>query len=277
MEQNNQLVRQNAPVQFNFFDAEQFSVMQRVSTMFANSELVPDLYKISDKNPKEKAIANCMIAIETAQRIGASPLMVMQNMNIIYGRPSWSAKFLAATVNGCGRYNSLKYKFRIIGSLKGVEYVEYVWDSNAKKKLPQKRTFQEEVENIECIAYTTEKGSDEVLESVPVTIAMALKEGWYTKDGSKWRTMPRLMLQYRCVSFWTNAYAPELSMGIKTAEELADIEDIPYEDVTSKVANDIKSNANKQPISMEDDTPGMNGAENKVDETKEEQKETNPI
>jgi hypothetical protein len=81
-------------VQFNFFDAEQFATMQRVCTLFANSELVPEMYRISEKNPEKKAIANCMIAIETAQRIGASPLMVMQNMYIVYGQPAWSSKFL---------------------------------------------------------------------------------------------------------------------------------------------------------------------------------------
>ena len=96
---------------FNFFDPVQFDTMQRVCSLFANSELVPDMYKISDNNPKEKAIANCMIAIEMAQRIGASPLMIMQNMVIIYGRPSWSSKFLVATVNTCGRFNPLQYRF----------------------------------------------------------------------------------------------------------------------------------------------------------------------
>ncbi len=76
----------------NFFDPLQFETMQRVCKMFASSELVPDMYKASDKNPIEKAISNCMIAIEIAQRIGASPLMVMQNMVPIYGKPSWSSK-----------------------------------------------------------------------------------------------------------------------------------------------------------------------------------------
>ena len=64
----------------NFFDPAQFEIMQRVCKLFASSELVPDMYKASEKNPMEKAVANCMIAIEVANRIGASPLMVMQNM-----------------------------------------------------------------------------------------------------------------------------------------------------------------------------------------------------
>lgn len=253
---NKELVKASQQVQaiqqFNFFDAAMFETMQRVCTMFASSEIVPEIYRISPKNTKEKAIANCMIAIETATRIGASPLMVMQNMNIIYGRPSWSAKFLTATVNGCGRYESIKYKFRNIGSLKGTEYTEYVWNEQAKKKLPVKKKFEEDIENWECIAYTKEKGGTEVLESIPVSLEMALKEGWYTKEGSKWKTMPKLMLQYRSVTFWTSAYAPELSMGIKTTEEVYDYEDIPYEEVKEAVKQDIKAHANKEEMKSDE-------------------------
>ena len=106
MEKENKLMVQqsSAPVVFNFFDPQQFETMQRVCKMFANSELVPDMYKVSDKNPEAKAVANCMIAISMSMRIGADPLMIMQNMVIIYGRPSWSSKFLVATVNTCGRF-----------------------------------------------------------------------------------------------------------------------------------------------------------------------------
>lgn len=213
---------------FNWFDPEQFATMQRICTMFASSELVPDMYKISDKNPINKAIANCMIAIETAQRIGASPLMVMQNMYIVYGQPAWSSKFLIATVNGCGRFASMKYKMTLLGILKigGVD-----------------------VENWECIAYTNEKGSEEKLESVAVSVGMAISEGWYGKSGSKWKTIPKLMLQYRSATFWTRAYAPELSMGIKSDDEVMDIETIPYEDVSKTIAE----KANKIEMKMDDD------------------------
>ena len=85
--------------------------MQRVAKMFAHSELVPEMYKESENNSIEKAMANCIIAIDIANRIGANILMVMQNLVIIYGRPSWSSKFLIATINTCGRFESLKFKF----------------------------------------------------------------------------------------------------------------------------------------------------------------------
>lgn len=269
METNNSQVATMAttsPAQFNFFDKDQFAVMQRVSMMFANSELVPEMYKIDmtldkdgkPKNPTEKATANCMIAIEMAQRIGASPLMIMQNMVIIYGRPSWSSKFLVATVNTCGRFNPLQYKITNLGKVGKVQYTDYVWDGKYKKPVV-KEYDATNIDNLQCIAFTSAKGSDEILESAPIDIRLAIQEGWYTKAGSKWVTMTRQMLMYRAASFWTNVYAPELSMGMKTDDEIRDIIDVDYEDVTppksvdQKVEDEKSEKANKKTISLDDE------------------------
>lgn len=246
------MAQQPAQAGFNFFDPVQFETMQRVCKLFANSELVPDMYKATDKNPIGKAMANCMIAIEMAQRIGASPLMIMQNMVIIYGRPSWSSKFLVATVNTCGRFNPLQYRFTEKGMLGMVDYTDYVWDSATRAKRAVTKQFEgKKVMDIECVAYTTAKGSDKILESSPVSVRLAIQEGWYTKSGSKWQTMTRQMLMYRAASFWTNAYAPELSMGMKTVEELQDIQDVDYEDVTEEVAKEKIADANKEQIGFD--------------------------
>lgn len=250
----NQLVvqQQSAPVVFNFFDPQQFETMQRVCKMFANSELVPDMYKVSDKNPEAKAIANCMIAISMSMRVGADPLMIMQNMVIIYGRPSWSSKFLVATVNTCGRFNPLQYRFTEKGNLGKVDYTEYVWNNQTRSKQAVQKQFDgSKIMDIECVAFTTAKGSDNVLESSPVSVRMAIQEGWYTKNGSKWQTMTKQMLMYRAASFWTNAYAPELSMGMKTEDEVRDIIDVEFEDVTDKVEREKSEKANKQNIGFE--------------------------
>ncbi len=217
---------------FNFFDPNQFATMQRYCRMYASSDLVPDSYKITSQESEAKAIGNCMIAMDIALRIGASPLMVMQNMVPIYGRPSWSSKFLIATINACGRFKPLQYKMVNLGKVGMVEYTEYdaVWETNPttgkkyKKNTARTATFDgSNLDNIQCIAYTTAKNGEEVMESTPVNIVMAIKEGWYTKSGSKWQTMPIKMLRYRAASFWANEYAPELSMGIYTIEENEDI------------------------------------------------------
>ena len=243
----------------NFFDPTQFETMQRVCKMFASSELVPDMYKASKDNPIEKAVSNCMIAIEIAQRIGASPLMIMQNMVPIYGKPSWSSKFLVATVNTCGRFNPLQYRFTEKGMLGMVDYTDYVWDNATRSKKPVVKQFNgQKIMDIECVAYTTAKGSDQVLESSPVSIRLAIQEGWYTKNGSKWQTMTKQMLMYRAASFWTSAYAPELSMGMRTVEEQQDIytEFEEVKDVKEEVAKEKENNANKTTIEIDLGTSG---------------------
>lgn len=247
---------QQAPQQavVNFFDPVQFDTMQRVCKMFASSELVPDMYKASEKNPPEKAISNCMIAIEIAQRIGASPLMVMQNMVPIYGKPSWSSKFLVATVNTCGRFKPLQYRFTEKGALGMVDYTDYVWDAATRSKKPVVKQFDgKKIIDIECVAFTSAKDSDVILESSPVSIRLAIQEGWYTKNGSKWQTMTKQMLMYRAASFWTSAYAPELSMGMRTIEEQQDIytdfEEI--KDVQAEVAKEKAENANQTTIAID--------------------------
>lgn len=270
------VVAQPTQVGFNFFDPVQFDTMQRVCKLFASSELVPDMYKASDKNPMDKAMANCMIAIEIAQRIGASPLMVMQNMVLIYGKPSWSSKFLVATVNTCGRFNPLQYRFTEKGMLGMVDYTDYVWDNATRSKRAVLKQFDgKKIMDIECVAYTTAKGSDKVLESSPVSVRLAIQEGWYTKNGSKWQTMTRQMLMYRAASFWTSAYAPELSMGMKTVEEYQDIQDVGYQEIITP-EEERKNNANKEQINMDLANGKDATAKTVVDTTTGEIKNENP-
>lgn len=245
----------------NFFDPNQFAVVQRMSNLFASSALVPDTYQVA-KVGKEQAVANCVIALDIATRIGASPLMVMQNLVIIYGRPSWSSKFLISTVNTCGRFEPLKFRFTEKGKMGKFNYIEYEkkWVNNPngkdyyKTEAITKEFDGTKIMDIECVAYTTTKGGKGVLESSPISLRMAVDEGWYTKNGSKWRTMPKQMLMYRAASFWTSAYAPELSMGMRTVEETQDIVYVEAEDVTGQVEAEKAANANRETISFDDTT-----------------------
>ena len=264
-----QVVNNNMSV--NFFNPAQFDTAQRMSKMFAASKLVPnmyqkdEIYKELQKNnarlPKEQqldtktlyanatteATANCMIALDVATRIGASPLMIMQNLVIIYGRPSWSSKFLIATVNTCGRFEPLKYKFIEKGKVGKLNITEYVWDRATNSKKPVTREFDgSKIMDIECVAYTTAKGSTEVLESSPISIRMAIDEGWYTKNGSKWQTMPKQMLMYRAASFWTSAYAPEISMGMRTVEEAEDVEYVELKEGDNEKSSIAQLKAEKE-------------------------------
>lgn len=288
---------------FNFFDPVQFETMQRVCKMFSSSDLVPDNYKpnykpipanatpeqiaainLENQEAKNKAVANCMIAIEISMRIGASPLMVMQNMVPIYGKPSWSSKFLIATVNSCGRFEPLQYRFTDKGMLGMVDYTDYVWDGRTNRKQAVQKQFDgKKIQDIECVAYTTKKGSKEILESSPVSVRLAIQEGWYTKNGSKWQTMTKQMLMYRAASWWTSVYAPDLSMGMRTIEEQQDIVDVEYQEITDTPEAEKRDNANKIVIGSDiedgDNKPNeeVSGTQNgeTVNHTTSEQKNEN--
>lgn len=288
---------------FNFFDPVQFETMQRVCKMFSSSDLVPDNYKpnykpipanatpeqiaainLENQEAKNKAVANCMIAIEISMRIGASPLMVMQNMVPIYGKPSWSSKFLIATVNSCGRFEPLQYRFTDKGMLGMVDYTDYAWDGRTNRKQAVQKQFDgKKIQDIECVAYTTKKGSKEILESSPVSVRLAIQEGWYTKNGSKWQTMTKQMLMYRAASWWTSVYAPDLSMGMRTIEEQQDIVDAEYQEITDTPEAEKRDNANKIVIGSDiedgDNKPNeeVSGTQNgeTVNHTTSEQKNEN--
>jgi len=167
-------------------DASQFELMQRQAKMFSVSTMVPKEFQGN--------ISNCFIAIDMANRTGASVMMVMQNLYIVHGRPGWSSQFLIATINASGRFSSMRFRF--VGEKGKASYG--------------------------CFAVATELATGEVLEGSTITMAMAEKEGWSTKNGSKWLTMPEQMLRYRAASFFVRVFCPELSMGLHSADEIED-------------------------------------------------------
>lgn len=192
-----------------FGDMVAFEQAQRVGMMLAKSDLVPQTYRSN--------VANCLVALEMANRIGASPLMVMQNLNIIQGRPSFGSAFLVATINTCGRFSPLSYKVTPLGKKK-IKYDVWVGEKPNRKK----ETREIEINDISFVASAKDLRSGEVLEGPVVTIEMAVREGWYLKSDSKWTTMPDLMGRYRAAAFFVRTYAPELSMGMRTTEEYMD-------------------------------------------------------
>lgn len=211
-------------VKAGFFDLQAFELMQRVSKAFASSDLVPKQYLGN--------LPNCMIAMDMAQRIGANPLMVMQNLYIVHGTPGWSSKFLIATVNVCGRYSSLRYEWR--GKAGDAEYG--------------------------CRAWAIERDTGERLDGIWVTWAMVRAEGWDAKNGSKWKTMPDQMFVYRAAAFWQRAYAPELGMGLQTTEEIHDTFDA-RRDSDGQFSVDLESlRAAEEGASIDQSTGEIKGA-----------------
>ncbi len=191
----------NLPIAAGFGNADSFELLQRQAKLLASSELVPKEF--------QGKLANCVIALEMANRIGASPMAVLQNIYIVHGKPSWSSQFIIAALNATGRFSPLR--FHITGE--------------GDKKV--------------CVAWAIERDTDERLESPPVSIEMAKTEGWISRNGSKWKTMPDLMLRYRAATFFGRLYAPDVLMGMRTQEEAQDIIDITPPTIETPTAESI--------------------------------------
>lgn len=168
-----------------FSGIKAFEDAQRMGKMLSSSKLIPDAFRNN--------LGDCVVALEMAQRIGASPLAVMQNLHIIHGKPSWSSQFIIAALNSSGKFSPLRFDISGTGN------------------------------SAECFAWAIEKASGERLEGPVVSMKMAQDEGWLSKSGSKWKTMPELMLRYRSAAFFGRLYAPEILMGMRSDDEVIDI------------------------------------------------------
>ena len=202
-----------------FGTSDNFIMAMQMAKALSESTIVPQTYQ---KNP-----SNCLIAIEQAQRMNISPLMVMQNLYPIQGKPSWSSKFLIASINASRKFD-----------------MELQYDETKDK----------DGKPYSCVAWTMKNGRR--IEGMEVNMQMAKDEGWLSKNGSKWKTMPQLMLRYRAASFFSSLNCPELTMGIYTKEEIEDndFNEYPMEDLQEQVQKDIAENANSQEFEPEEVT-----------------------
>lgn len=177
-----------------FANQDSFNTGYKMAQILSASTIVPDTFKGN--------IGNVMIAIDLAQRIHTNPLMIMQNISVIYGMPSFSAKFLIACINASGLFATpLRYEF--VG-----EQGKDDWG---------------------CYAYAIDK-QGEVLKGSTVTIHQAKVKGWYDKKGSNWQADPEQMLRYRAATRFQNAYCPEITCGLAVKE---DLEDGDYTEITA--------------------------------------------
>lgn len=194
-----------------FTNITNFDNAQRIAKALAASNLIPKAYQGN--------IANVLVALEMANRLGASVPMIMQNLFVIQGRPSWSSQFIIAAINSCGRFSSLKFTLIEKGK-KTVTYVQSFYDEQTRQKSRKEYTF--EIEDWECVASAVEKSSGTIVQGPEVSVEMAVREGWYSKEGSKWQTMPKVMLRYRAAAFFGRFYAPDILMGMSSTDEIED-------------------------------------------------------
>ena len=182
---NSTFKNSNVPTMWN--DVKLMQNAWKMATVISKTSIVPQAYK-------ENA-GNCLIAIDIANRMGLSPIMVMQNSQVVQGNFTWKGSACKGLIDNCGRFTKTKYV--------------YVGERNT--------------DDWGCYLEAEDKQTGEVIQGAMVTIKMAKDEGWYNKNGSKWKTMPELMLQYRSATFFARAYCPQALMGFYTTDEMVDI------------------------------------------------------
>lgn len=242
--------RQPSDTAVGLTNAAGFELTMRIANMLTNSTMVPEPFRkmIQDKKQQKlkdgsyplvdnpSGLPNCIIAINMANRMGADPLMIMQNLYIVEGRPSWSSQFVVAAINGCGRYSPLRFDIEDRGEMEA-EYTTKKWQGGKDGSYVETK-HKITIRNLVCVAWAIETATGHRLESSPISMEMAVKEGWYQKNGSKWQTMPEQMLRYRAASFFGRIYAPELLMGLRSADEEVDrvIDITPADDPAAQIA-----------------------------------------
>lgn len=193
-----------------FGTSDNFIMAREMAKMLAGSTIVPKEF--------QNNVSNCIIAVEMAVRLHTSPMMMMQHLYVVYGRPSWSAQYVIAMINGSGKYD-MELQFDEKVDVKGNPYSCMCW---------------------------TEKNGRKVTGPV-ITMDLAKAEGWIDKNGSKWKTMPQIMLRYRAASFFGRMNCPDLMMGMYTQEEQYEMGKDGYlEDMAIQVQNDIETKSNQE-------------------------------
>lgn len=172
------------------YRADLFAQAHKWATQLAESDMVPVAYR--NKH------ANCMVALEMSARLGIGPLQVMQNMYIVHGQPAWSAQFVVALINGSGLFGRMRYR---------------MGDSDRGRW---------------CEAFTIELATGETLDGPRVDMQLATDEGWISRKGSKWKTMPEMMLRYRAASWFGRMHCPEIAMGMYASDEVESIPDAEW-------------------------------------------------
>ena len=165
-------------------DKKQFDQLLRAANMLSQTSIIPATYQ---GKPQD-----CFVALEMATRMGVSPLVVMQNMYVVKGKPAWAGQACTMFINSCGKFTQVKHVY----------------------------TGEKGTDSRGCYVIATRISDGIQVNGVEVTIAMAKAEGWTAN--TKWRTMPELMLAYRASAFFARVHCPEALMGVQLADEIYD-------------------------------------------------------
>ena len=198
-----------------FSNPDDFQKLFDIGKMFASSQLVPQNYQ---NKPMD-----CAIAVDMANRIGVSPMMVMQNLYVVKGKPTWSGQACMSMIRGCSDFKNVRPVY----------------------------TGEKGKDSWGCYIRAVDRETGEIIKGTEVTIEMAKKEGWYSKpdrygnETSKWQTIPEQMLAYRAAAFFARVYIPNSLMGVCVEGEPEDMEPAREEATLPEGIPELKAGGQK--------------------------------
>ena len=189
-----------------FSNSDSFKRIYDIGKMFASSTLVPQNYQ---GKPMD-----CTIAVDMANRMGVSPMMVMQNLYVVKGKPQWSGQACMSMIRACSEFKNVRPVY----------------------------TGERGTDSWGCYIHAEYRETGESVKGTEVTSRMAKSEDWNGKNGSKWKTMPEQMLAYRAAAFFARVYIPNALMGVYVEGEVEDIE----KPDKGKINNTFETEDNKE-------------------------------
>lgn len=174
----------------NLLDTGKFTQMYRLAEIFSQSAMVPTHF--------QGKANDCFIAMQMAMRLGVDPFMMLQNTYIVHGRPGMEAKLAIALINSSGTF---------------ADPLDYEIEGDA----PNDKDYR-------VRAFAVRKGTGKKVVGPWIDWGIVQAEGWDSKGGSKWKSIPQLMFQYRAATWFGRLHCPERLMGMQTVDELQDVD-----------------------------------------------------
>lgn len=168
-------------------EAGVIATLQRKAELLAMSQFVPSHYQGKP--------ADCMVALQWAERTGRDPLELLQNTFPINGNSGMFTRYMVALERRAGIFDA-----------------------------PIRWEFAGEGKDLVVTAYGLIDGERYEAEA---SMALAIAEDWTKNKKYKSREGQRHMLKWRSAAFLIRFTAPDVLLGMSTIEELQDLNAIP--------------------------------------------------
>lgn len=167
-----------------YLDTHKFEHAMRVANMLAKANMVPVAYRNSP--------ADCLIAFNSAVRMGLDPLQFMQKTYVVHGKIGIESQLAIALMNKSKLFTDvIQYKYSGEGAARECRAFAFTFATGA-----------------ECYEICS--------------VQQAKDMGWWAKKDSPWPKQTDKMLAYRSAINLIRKYHPEVLFGMDIAEDLKD-------------------------------------------------------